>query len=195
MSFMAEVIESAGYFPNPKLYQATAVMPATGVFATAGQSVFGNTASGSDAVYVRFGAGVGDNVYGCSGKSNTATAPYDTFTNKFYVKTTGLGAGQLPQLLCDFTNGAGTTTVTLVNGVSKLQIFYGIKAGGTDTGSCADNYVTQAQIVASGASANALWASVCAVKVIATFSNPMNTAAPIQIQRVIAVMSGTGVNS
>jgi len=195
MNFMAEVIESAGYFPNPKLYTAGGVLPASGVFASAGQGIFGNTAAGSDAVYVRFGAGLGDNVYGCSGKSNTATAPYDKFTNKFYVKTTGLGVGQLPQLVCDFTNAGGTTTVTLVNGVSKLQIFYGIKAGTTDTGSCADNYVTQAQIAASGASVNALWASVCAVKVIATFSNPMNAAAPIQIQRVIAVMTGAGVNS
>lgn len=198
MTFMAEVIESAGYFPNPKVNLASTVMPAGGVFASAGQAVFGSTdGAGSDTLTVRFGAGyaagVSDNVYGCNGSLNTSVTPYDTYTNYFFIKVI---AGQPSQLRCTLTNNAGVaTTVTLVNGVTKLAISYAVKNGVTDTGSCADSYLTQTQIAASGNS-TALWASVCAVKVTATFTNPLNPAGtPITLQRVIAVMTDTGVNS
>ena len=193
MTFMAEVIQSGGYFPDPKNNLSGTVLPAGGSFASAGQAVFGGTdANGSDTVMVRFGAGIGDNVYGCTGSQNSTVNPYDTYTNNFYIQ---VNAGQPSQLMCRLTNAAGkSTTVALVNGVNKLSILYGVKNGATDTGSCADGYLTQAQINAS-ASANALWLSVCAVKVTATFTNPLNAATPISITRVIAVMTGTGVNS
>ena len=41
LTFMTEVIESAGYFPNPKLYTSAAVLPIAPSFAAPGQAVSG----------------------------------------------------------------------------------------------------------------------------------------------------------
>jgi type IV pilus assembly protein PilW len=192
MTFMAEVIESGGYFPNPKLYQASVVFPVVaGTFVTAGQAVFGTHVATvpNDAVYVRFGAGLNDNVYGCTGASNTTVGPYDTYTNFFWVKTTGLGVGQQPQLMCTFTNAAGTaTTVPLVTGVTNMVILYGVKRNPVDTLSCADSYLNASQMAAVD------WTNVCTIRVDLTFTNPINLANPITIRRVIAVMTTAGVN-
>jgi type IV pilus assembly protein PilW len=190
MAFMAEVIESAGYFPNPKLYQASSVMPVvTGKFAAAGQAFFGThstTAPNWDQMYVRFGAGLNDNVYGCTGQTNTTVAPYDTYWNYFSVNTT------TSQLTCTFTptNGAGTAvTVPLVNGVTKMVILYGVKKNAADTLSCTDTYLNASQMAAAD------WLKVCSISVQLTFANPIILAQPIVIQRVIAVMTAVGVNS
>jgi type IV pilus assembly protein PilW len=194
MTFMAEVIESGGYFPNPKLYQASSVMPVVaGTFATAGQAIFGthSTTAAGDTVYVRFGAGLNDNVFGCTGASNTTVAAYDTYTNLFWVKNTGLGVGQAPQLMCTFTNAAGTLAVPLVTGVTNLVILYGIKKNPADTGSCTDTYLNASQVNAIPAN----WLNVCSINVQITFANPIIPTAPITIQRVIAVMTTAGVNS
>jgi type IV pilus assembly protein PilW len=193
MTFMAEVIETGGYFPNPKLYQASNVLPVVaGTFATAGQAVYGThlTTVPNDDVYVRFGAGLNDNVYGCTGASNTTVGPYDTYTNRFWVKTTGLGVGQASELMCTFTNAAGAvTTVPLVNGVTNMVIFYGVKRNPVDTQSCADSYLKASQMAAAD------WTNVCSISVTLSFANPLSTtAAPIQINRVIAVMMTAGVN-
>jgi type IV pilus assembly protein PilW len=195
MTLMAEVIESGGYFPNPKLYQAATVMPVVaGTFATAGQAIFGTysaTAPG-DTLYVRFGTAQNDIVYGCTGVSNTTVTPYDTYTNYFWVKTTGLGTGQAPQLMCTFTKAAGSLApVPLVTGVTNLTILYGVKKNATNTGSCTDTYLNATQVNATPAN----WLNVCSVKVSITFANPINTTAPITIERVIAVMTTAGVNS
>jgi type IV pilus assembly protein PilW len=198
MTFMTEVIESGGYFPNPKLYQAATVMPVVaGTFATAGQAIFGtySATTPGDQLYVRFGTGQNDIVYGCTGVSNTTVIPYDTYTNNFWVKNT---ATTLPlqnsaaQLMCTFTNAAGpSVTVPLVNGVTNLVVLYGVKKNATNTGSCTDTYLNATQVNATPAN----WLNVCSVKVSITFANPINTTAPITIERVIAVMTTAGVNS
>jgi type IV pilus assembly protein PilW len=194
MSFMAEMIESGGYFPNPKLYQASSVMPVVaGTFAAAGQAFFGThstTAPNWDQMWVRFGAGydgvTSDNVYGCTGSRNTTVNPYDTYWNFFKVDTAA------SQLTCTFTptNGAGTAvTVPLVNGVTKMVILYGVKKNPADTLSCTDTYLNASQMAAAD------WLTVCSVSVQLTFANPIIPAQPIVIQRVIAVMTAVGVNS
>ena len=194
MTFMTEVIESGGYFPNPKLYQASSVMPVVaGKFATAGQAIFGTygaTAPG-DTVSVRFGAGLNDNVYGCTGASNTAVAPYDTYTNLFWVKnTTGQMTNPAAQLMCTFTNAAGTlAAVPLVNGVTNMVVLYGIKKNAAATGSCTDTYLRANQMAAAD------WLNVCSINVQVTFANPITPTTWITIQRVIAVMTTAGVNS
>jgi hypothetical protein len=197
MTFMAEVIESGGYFPRPDLNQAAVVMPVvTGKFA-AGQAIFGTysaTAPG-DALYVRFGTGINDIVYGCTGVSNTTVSPYDTYTNYFWVKVT-TGTNPTTQLMCTFTNAAGALApVPLVNGVTNLVVLYGVKKNATNTGSCTDTYLNASQLVAAD------WPNVCSVKVRITFTNPIITTAgattgtAITIERVIAVMTAVGVNS
>ena len=188
MTFMAEVIESGGYFPTPKLYTAAGVMPATGVFAAPGQAVYGTSTGAGDTVTIRFGAGLGDNVYGCTGASNGAVGPYDTYVNYFWVNT-AVVAPQLPQLMCTFTNNAGTLpAVPLVNGVTQLTILYGVKRNPAVALSCTDTYLDANHMLAAD------WLNVCSIVVNAFFSNPLNALQPIKIQRVIAVMTSAGVN-
>jgi type IV pilus assembly protein PilW len=202
LTFMAEVIESGGYFPLPQTYQASTVMPVVAsTFATAGQAIFGTYSATvpGDQVYVRFGTRPGDIVYGCTGVSNIAVSPYDTYTNFFWVKNT---ATTLPltnanaQLMCTFTNAAGTqAAVPLVNGVTNLVVLYGLKKNATNTGSCTDTYLTATQVNASPPD----WLKVCSIKVKITFANPITTGTtpgqPITIERVMAVMTAVGVNS
>ena len=131
MTFMAEVIEAAGYFPSPQTYTVGAVLPATPMFGTVGQSVY---AVPGDTLSVRFGAALNDNVFGCNGAQNLAVAPYDVFTSTFFVDPA------TQQLMCTATSSAGTFTVLLVNGVTSLVAVYGVKRSLADTGSCTDTY-------------------------------------------------------
>src|SRR5271170_5448989 len=61
MTLMAEVVEASGYFPNPVLYTQlgefpTAATPSYAVYATPGQSVFGESAvtAQGDLITVRY---------------------------------------------------------------------------------------------------------------------------------------------
>jgi type IV pilus assembly protein PilW len=182
MTFMAEVIESAGYYPDPFHNTVGAVLPPTAPFTVAGQGV---TGSAGDTITVRFGAGPGDNVFGCNGVQNGAVAPYDVFTSKFFVDPVN------NQLKCTPSTNAGPqTTVVLVNGVTSLTAVYGVKRSPADTGSCADTYLSTANMLAAD------WPNVCSIAVTVQFKNPITPAAtPISITRLIAVMSTAGVNS
>jgi len=193
MTFMAEIIESGGYYPNPASNTAAAAMPAITAPATfaAGQPFLGTySATGAgDTVTVRFGAGNGDNIFGCTGATNTTVSPLDTYINQFWVQT-AVSVGQQPQLMCTFTHGTTTApAIPLITGVSKLAVLYGVKRNSTDTGTCTDTYLNASQMLAAD------WTAVCAVKVTVTYINPLNAAAPITITRVIAVMNAAGVNS
>lgn len=187
MTFVAEVIESTGYFPNPRLYTSTAVMPVAGVFAAPGQAVFGtsNALAPGDTVTVRFGAAQNDNIFNCRGTIN-AVAPFDTFVNRFWVDNT---VPANPVLTCTFSSSVANVNVPLVNGVKMLKIWYGIKRNPADTQSCADTYLNASQMLAAD------WNNVCTVKITVSFINPLNAAATIDITRVVAVMNTAGVNS
>jgi type IV pilus assembly protein PilW len=191
LTFMTEVIESTGYFPNPKLYTAAAVMPITGVFGASGQAVFGTYNGGvapGDTVTIRYGAALNDNVFNCRGTQNTTVAPYDTFVNTFWVNNATVNN---PILTCTFSSGATpAVNVPLVNGVQNLTILYGIKRNVVDTGSCADTYLNASQMLLAD------WSNVCSISLTVTFINPVPQGAPtINITRVIAVMNSAGVNS
>jgi type IV pilus assembly protein PilW len=192
MTFMAEVVESAGYFPNPQTNVYTTVFPVTTtapVFATPGQSVFGisgATATG-DSVTVRYAAFKGDNVFNCMGLKSTVN-PYDVFVNTFAVKSI---AGS-PTLVCTVSSSViAATDVALVNGVQKLTILYGVQRSTAGTGSCADTYL-KASEMAPVAFPND-WLNVCSVDVTIAFTNPLKPATPIVIRRVIAAMTAAGV--
>ena len=182
MTFMAEVIESAGYFPSPNLYTVGAVLPANATFATVGQSVY---AVPGDTLSVRFGAALNDNVFGCNGAQNQTVAPYDVFTSTFYVDPVN------QRLMCTAATTAGPLPpVILVNGVTSLTTLYGVKRSPADTGSCTDTYLNTGQMLATD------WPRVCSITVTVTFVNPLSpTAAAVSITRVIAVMNAAGVNS
>jgi type IV pilus assembly protein PilW len=193
MTFLAEVVESTGYFPNPALYSNTNVFTApSGVFVTPGQAVFGtfSAAAPYDTLTIRYAAGLNDNVFNCRGLTNTAVAPYDVFVNKFWVNIVDPNN---PVLTCTVSSTAinPPVNVPLVNGVQRLSILYGVKRSGADTGSCADTYLVANQMILAND-----WNNVCSINVTIFFTNPLNPAGPpLRIQRVIATMNAAGVNS
>jgi len=192
MTFMAEVVESTGYFPDPVHNVYTTVLSApAGVFTAPGQAVFGtyNAAIPGDTVTIRYGAALNDNVFNCKGLTNTTVATYDVFVNKFWVNN---AIPTNPVLTCTVSSTAINPAfdVPLVNGVQNLTILYGIKRNIADTGSCADTYLNASQMLAAD------WSNVCSVNVTISFINPISPAGPpIKIQRVIATMNAAGVNS
>jgi len=129
LTMMNDVIEQAGYFPDPTTYTASSAFAAAGSF-SAGQSIFGTysaTAPG-DSIAVRYTTASGDGVINCSGGSNTSGA-VTTYTSTFSVvlnATTGIYQltcsmnGTVYQLVNNVTNGTvtmdGNVSVTLANG-------------------------------------------------------------------------------
>jgi type IV pilus assembly protein PilW len=201
MTFMAEVTESAGYFPDPvhnsytSMFIAPSPIPHGGSFISAGQTVFGtfNPAAPGDTVTIRYAAAPNDNVFNCKGTINT-TGANDVFVNTFWVDNTNPNN---PILTCTVSSANGAfaaTAIPLVNGVKNLTILYGVKRSITDTGSCADTYLTAAQMAPPLFPND--WLNVCSVSVQMFFTNPITPAAPpIKIQRTIATMVAAGVNS
>lgn len=193
MTFMSEIVESTGYFPNPVNNTSLAVFPAVGVFANPGQAVFGtyNAGGTGDTITVRYAAALNDNVFNCRGLTNTTVANYDVFVNKFSIQPNAANP-LFPILTCTLTStGINPPPVPLVNGVQKLVILYGVKRSLADTGSCADTYLNASQMVVPTD-----WNNVCSINVTMWFTNPLNpTGPPIVIQRVIATMNAAGVNS
>jgi type IV pilus assembly protein PilW len=194
MTFMSEVVESTGYFPDPVHNTNVAVFPIVGVTFAAGQPVYGTytAATPGDTITVRYAAALNDNVFNCKGLTNTTVANYDVFVNKFSVQPNP-GNPLFPILTCTVSSTAinPAVNIPLVNGVQKLIILYGVKRSPTDTGSCADTYLNASQMVAPTD-----WNNVCSINLTMWFTNPLNpTGPPIVIQRVIATMNAAGVNS
>lgn len=185
LTLIADVVESAGYYPNPAANLIGTFLPATGVWTTAGQSVVGtaNAAAPGDTLTVRYGAGTNDNVFDCIGRQNTGAAK--TMVNKFSVAVDASGTSWL---VCN----NGTQDYQLVKDVTNMQILYGVHLGAA-TGSCTDTYKTSAQMVATPAN----WALVCSVKVSLTFLNKVSSVANATqtIKRTVALMNTAGANT
>jgi type IV pilus assembly protein PilW len=200
MTFMAEVVETAGYFPEPQnntssVFPAVgaSVLPSVPAFAQ-GQAVSGTTgpvAPGvGDTVTIRYAAKLNDDVFNCQGLKNT-TLPLDVFEDTFWVN---IAVPSNPVLTCTVSSTAinPAVDIPLVNGVQNLTVSYGVKRSIADTGSCADTYLKASQM------STADWSAVCTINLSITFTNPIKqTGLPltITINRVIAVMSAAGVNS
>ena len=185
MTMIADVIQSAGYFPDPTTNTLTTSLSAVAPFAV-GQSISGTysaTAPG-DQIYVRYMTAGGDGILNCSGQSNPVGGPNTLYVNSFQV----VGG----QLICTM-NG---TQYNLVNGITNMSILYGVKASGGATGNNVDTYMNATQVAAAG-----LWGSVISAQVILTFTNPLYVASQpanavnqqyITLQRVVSVMNQTG---
>ena len=199
MTLIAGVVQTAGYYPAPNSTLATSALPVTttaavkGAFATAGTpSIQGGTAPTGyqgDTITVRYAVAQGDNAFNCLGGTNTTVAPYETWENTFRVKNNQLVCSVLSQ-----STDSATGDTVLVNGVTNLQITYGVNTKGiSSANSCVDTYITS-QLMAT-----ANWPNVCSVVVTLTFLNP---AAPpgganqtVTFTRVIAVMNMVGVTT
>lgn len=193
MTLMGDVIQETGYFPDPTVNSSTA-LPAFGVY-LAGQGMVGTSgaAAPGDSVSVRFMTDTGQPILNCTGGTNTTGATV-TYTNTFSVDAAG-------NLNCTLSvNGVANAPVVLigpqaggVGGVQNLQIWYGIHTVGSDTN--ADTYMTAAQVTAA-----ADWGNVTCVKVRITFFNPLAAQQPGKpntnyIERVVGIMSRTGVTT
>jgi len=184
LMMMSDVIQSAGYFPDPTLNTLTSTMTAVAPFGS-GQAIFGShaTADPGDQISVRYMTAPGDGILNCSAQSN----PLGSGVNQLYVNSFQVVGGQL---VCNM-NG---TAYNLVNGITRLDFLYGVKANVTAAGNDVDTYMNAQQVGAAG-----LWGNVITVMVQITFTNPLYVAAnpqgqqpTIVVKRVVGVMSQTG---
>ncbi len=182
MTMMSDVIQSAGYFPDPTSNVLGTALGPVAPFA-AGQSIWGASGGGppGDQISVRYMTAGGDGILNCSGKSNPTGGANTVYVNSFQVVGT--------QLVCTM-NG---TPYTLVNGVTNLTVLYGVKANAAATGNDTDTYMSAAQVTN--------WGNVISALVQLTFTNPMYVASQptnnvnqptVSLQRVIGVMSQSG---
>jgi type IV pilus assembly protein PilW len=207
MTLVADVIQSAGYFPSPQLKTAVGEFPVVPPFIFAGQSIsgagnFGDPAPGNS-ITVRYETAgtvvvppaAPDNIINCTGNTSNAQT---VFTNTFSVAPDPSVPGTF-DLICvlnDSTAGT-TTTVYLVSGVTNLQIYYGVQTNPAVSTPSADTYLDANHVTN--------WSNVVSVKLTLTFVNPLygnlagqstvNQPQTIQFTRVIDVMNKTGVST
>lgn len=187
MTLITDVVQEAGYFPDPTIEDLTTAMGGAAPFNQApGQSIWGthSAAAPGDTLSVQFMTANNDGVINCKGSTNTSGGP-QLFVSTFSVDNFG-------NLNC--TLGA-SAPVVLVTGVKNLQVLYGVKTNAAVTTNNADTYLTATQMTAAD------WQSIICVKVTLTFDNKAlaqsQSGQPltIQFQRVITVMSNGGVNT
>jgi type IV pilus assembly protein PilW len=198
MTLMTDVIESAGYFPDPTQYSAVTALPASPSFTNAGTpTIIGNTNQQGDTITVRYAPDATQDLYNCMGGTN-AYSPYDTWENTFSVVSTGASSGALECTFWSHQSGA-QKPVELVTGLTNgtngeppgIALEYGLSTQTDDPGTCLDTYKKQADMVATD------WANVCSVKVTLTFLNPVPTpgvamSSYIPYTIVIPIMNAAG---
>lgn len=158
LTILTDTVQSAGYFPDPKVdTRQTALTGASGVVA-AGQVISGTSGAGtaSDTLIAQFATASGDGVMNCMGQTNTGGSQL------VFVNTLSVNANN--ELQCT-VNG---TTTALVSGVSGLRVLYGTDTNGDGND---DSYLTATQVAAAGA-----WSAVHAVQVTLNFTTPFGNA-------------------
>ena len=188
MTLINDVIQSAGYFPDPTVNTAATSLPIVGTFTFAGQSIVGQGAwtdpAPGNSITVRYLTSGTDNVINCTG--NTSAVPA-TFINTFSID---LATGDLICVL----NGAAP--VHLATGITNMQIYYGVQTNPAATTNSVDTYMDANSVTGLN-----LWNKVLSVKVQLTFLNPLagqpgQAALPtIQFMRIVDVMNKTGVTT
>jgi type IV pilus assembly protein PilW len=192
MTMMGDVIQSAGYYPNPVINTLTTALNASGPFAV-GQSISGTVAPPFDTISVRYMTAGQDGILNCSGGSNLNPLG----TTAVYVNTFSVFNGQL---ICTREDGTqyilvgGTTAPASGLDITGMSILYGVRGDPTQPGNNVDTYMDAGQVNAA-----TLWGSVISVQISLTFTNPLYNAAnpglqppTFKIQRLIGVMSQTG---
>ena len=200
MTMMADVIQSAGYFPNPAQNFAQNALPASPDFPTAQNSwdtdanIAANTNAQGETISVRYAASPTDALMNCMGQTNTSGGLL-SWDNTLSVDANGF-------LTCQSWDSADgkTSTAELVggfatgNGVQSMSFMYGVNTGTASNGSCVDTYMTATQVTAGS-----YWPAVCSVTVSLVFVNPLppadGTKPTITFTRVIALMNRAGVNN
>lgn len=189
MILATDVIQAAGYFPDPTTNELDLALPAVAAFPAAGQSITGtsgdDTPGDTDTISVRFMTANDDTILNCAGGTNKTGADV-TYINTFSVDADG-------NLDCTLsTNGAAAAPVPLVSGIKDLQIWYGVATKGIDAN--VDTYLTASQMTATD------WSNVTSVKVRLTFTNPLAAQQPGRpttnyIESVVGVMGRIGAST
>ena len=198
MTLITDVIQEAGYFPDPTLETLAGAMLSTPPFnLTSAQAIAGthNAASPGDTISVQFKTAPNDGVINCRGTSNLTGA------NQVYISTFSVSlppASPVPTLNCTLGGTLGVSPkVALVTGVLNLQILYGVKTNFALANDNADTYLNAAQMNANASN----WQNIICVKVTLVFDNSAlqksqpGQPATISFTRVITVMSNGGVNT
>ena len=195
MTLIGDVIQEAGYFPDPTTNVSTTVLPVVaGTFPIAGQSITGTYAAAApgDTLSVRFATTKNDGVINCIGGSNTTVvSPPVVYLNVFSIDAAG-------NLICKLTVNGVTTQAILVGGqpgqpaLQSMAVLYGVTTNTALNNGAADTYLRADQMTAAN------WGNVVCVKVTLAFVNPLfgqpgQTQPTITFQRVIGVMNKTGV--
>ena len=188
MTLITNVVQTAGYFPDPLNNSQSSEFPASGNFAV-GQALYGTGTGTDDTISVRYATSGTDGVLDCSGNTQGAS----TLTNAFSLDVNG-------NLQCQLTVGtAATQTITLVSGLTNVQILYGVQ-----TNSASGNNSIDAYLDASQVTAGSYWPDVISVQIALTFQNPLygtgsgqSTTVPqtVTFRRVIDLMNKAGVNT
>lgn len=197
MTLLTDVIESAGYYPDPSIYTKT-ILPSGGIWSAAGQGIYGTAPGGNqDTIAIRFATKSGDTIINCLGNTNTTGAPV-VYTNTFSLSAPDASGNRSLQCTLDDGSGVAALPVSLVSGVQAMQIYYGVQtkappaSNPNDTN--VDTYLLGSEMTAAD------WPNVTAVRITLTFNNPLvapssNAAKTITFQRVIAVMNRAGVST
>jgi len=178
MTLMNDVIQAAGYFPNPTSNTAASVFPASGSFSQQQQVITGTTGASppGDTISVRYSTDGTEGLLDCTG--STVTAP----GNLTYTFAITSGA-----LTCSVNGG---TAIPLVTGVTNMTVLYGVKTGTGNSTPSIDTYLSANQMTTSN-----WWTTVRSVRVSITFTNPLanqaHQPATMQISRVINLNSQT----
>jgi type IV pilus assembly protein PilW len=200
MTLMTDVIQMAGYFPNPTQNTLDGSLTQAGTLFAQGQSITGTFSSAvpGDSISVRYMTAGSDGILNCSGLSNSNAVGGATI---LYVNTFQVVNGQL---ICTLTSSAaptpvqynlvsGVTNATTTFGVTNLSILYGVKTNAGAAGNAVDTYLNASQVTAAND-----WNNVISVLIELTFTNPLytngSTTQPktIEIQRVVGVMNQLG---
>ena len=201
MTMITDVVQAAGYFPNPTLDTILTALPQNPLYPTlqAGQAITGthNAAPPGDTISVQYETALNDGVINCTGNTNTV-APTLVYVNKFSADVLGNLKCQVNQLApVILISPTGATGTPKSGGVTNMQVLYGVKTNNAVVNNNADTYfnATQMNLVPSR------WNSLICVKVTLTFDNSAlaksqpGQPATINFTRVITVMSRGGVNT
>jgi len=191
MVMISDVVQAAGYYPNPLNTNAAAALPATQTFATAGQGFYGTTGNPTgDTLSVQYQTASGDGIINCVGQSNT-----DPLGNP-HVYANQFSVDPVNGLECTLsTDGVPAAPVVLVAGVQSLAIWYGVKTDFTVQDERVDSYLRANEVAAGG-----YWPNVVCVRIQITFTNPLYKAnngqnPTVQFSRVVNVMNKAGVTT
>jgi type IV pilus assembly protein PilW len=183
LTMMGDVIQSAGYFPDPTVNTQGSAFPAVVPFGAteAISGIYAPAVPTGDQISIRYMTAGGDGILNCSGQSNPVGSLNVVFVNSFQVLN--------GQLVCTM-NG---TAYNLVSGVTNLTVLYGVKANVGLPTNDVDTYMT-----AQDVTTNLLWGRVITVLIQLSFSNPLYTPnealqpQTVTVKRIVGIMNQTG---